>query len=275
MKLIRVFPRRTAATPDDEHVRINVPPTMFDEADEVHVSVTWTWDKPRAEFLAQTWRQVTDNVKIGGPAYDDPGGEFEPGLYLKRGYVMTSRGCPNTCWFCAVPKREGAIREIAVKDGWNVLDSNLLACSRAHIEQVFQMLQRQPARARFTGGLEATKLEPWHVEWLAKLNPEIMYFAYDEPRDWEPLRRAAGMLNEAGLIRPGHNVRCYCLIGWRQDTIEKAEKRLRDIVSLGIMPMAMLFDHGAYRQNDKAQWIHFTRTWANAVMVGSKMREAA
>lgn len=272
MKLIRVFPRKTAATPDDEDVRFD-PPSMFDAADEVHVSVTWTWDKPRAEFLAKTWRAVTDNIKVGGPAYDDEGGEFTPGLYLKKGYVITSRGCPNHCWFCVVPKREGTIRELEVKDGWNLLDSNLLACSREHQEKVFQMLLKYQGKARFTGGLEAARLEPWHVERLQKINPHDLFFAYDTAQDWEPLVSSARMLKDAGIIRPGnHSVRCYVLIGWEKDTIEKAEARLQKVLQLGIMPMAMLFDRGEHRPKDAVKWRRFQREWANPIIVGSKLR---
>ena len=72
MKIIRVFPRRTAATPDDEDVRIASPPGLFDQADEVHISVTFTWDIQFAELLAKQWEQVAP-IKIGGPAYDDHG----------------------------------------------------------------------------------------------------------------------------------------------------------------------------------------------------------
>jgi hypothetical protein len=32
-------------------------------------------------------------VKVGGPAFSAPGGDFIPGRYMKRGYVITSRGC--------------------------------------------------------------------------------------------------------------------------------------------------------------------------------------
>ena len=39
------------------------------------------------------------------------GGDFVPGRYLAPGYVITSRGCPNRCWFCSVWRREGALRE--------------------------------------------------------------------------------------------------------------------------------------------------------------------
>lgn len=53
-RIIRVFPTKTNATPTDELVRIRETPSFFDEADEVHVSVTFTWDIPIAEWLAET-----------------------------------------------------------------------------------------------------------------------------------------------------------------------------------------------------------------------------
>ena len=36
-RIIRVFPRRTKATPIDELVRVYETPSLFDEADEVHM----------------------------------------------------------------------------------------------------------------------------------------------------------------------------------------------------------------------------------------------
>jgi hypothetical protein len=77
MRLIRVFPRKTKATPTDELAYFG-PPDLFTEADRVHVSVTFTWDKPAAERLADQWRHVAP-VEVGGPAYGDPGGYFMTG----------------------------------------------------------------------------------------------------------------------------------------------------------------------------------------------------
>lgn len=57
-RIIRVFPTKTNATPTDELVRIRETPSFFDEADEVHVSVTFTWDIPIAEWLAKQWEPV-------------------------------------------------------------------------------------------------------------------------------------------------------------------------------------------------------------------------
>jgi len=55
--ILRVFPRKTNASPDDENVRFS-DPGLFDEADEVRVSVTWTEDKERGEMLAESWRKT-------------------------------------------------------------------------------------------------------------------------------------------------------------------------------------------------------------------------
>ena len=263
--IIRVFPRRTNATPDDDMVRVGTVPGMFDEADEVHVSVTFDRDKAAAEELAQQWEAVAP-VKIGGVAYGDPGGEFEPGMYIKRGYTITSRGCPNHCWFCRAWKAEGAIRELEIKDGWNLLDNNILACSIEHQKRVFKMLSRQPERPRFTGGLEAARFTEYHAEWLKRLNPKTAFFAYDTPDDWEPLAAAAKILKDGGLFTAGKALRCYVLIGYREDSIESAEKRLTETMSLGFLPMAMLYE------NQDRTWKRFQRQWANPTIVGGKMK---
>lgn len=126
MPILRVFPRRTNATPLDDYVTFD-PPGLFipEDITEIHVSVTFTYDLEKAHRLADCWSRIAP-VKIGGPAFNLPGGEFTPGLYLKEGYVITSRGCPNHCWFCAVPKREtNGLHELEIKDGWNVLDDNV------------------------------------------------------------------------------------------------------------------------------------------------------
>lgn len=260
-RILRIFPRKTNATPDDEQVRIGQMPGLFDEADEVHISVAFTWDKPWAEFAAEQWRRVAP-VKIGGPAYNEPGGEFIPGMYMKHGYVITSRGCPNRCWFCAVPKREGyKLRELPVKDGWIVTDDNLLACSESHITEVFDMLSRQPHRPQFVGGLEAALLTPEMAVRLKGLKPERMYFAYDTPNDLEPLKQAGKYLLNAGFTKASNVLKCYVLIGYRGDTFEKAQKRIGEAYAAGFMPFAMLYRD--QKGEVVKEWKQFQRQWAN------------
>ena len=145
MRLIRVFPRKTKATPVDDCAYYGEP-DLFAEADAVHISVAFTWDKPRAEALAEDWRHVAP-VTVGGVAYGDPGADFVPGKYIKHGYTFTSRGCPRRCWFCSVWKRDPEPRLLPIQDGWNILDDNLLACPEDHVRAVCHEQHTQAGNA--------------------------------------------------------------------------------------------------------------------------------
>src|SRR6516225_2241719 len=272
MRLIRVFPRRTKATPDDDMVRFG-PPGMFDEADQIHISVTFTYDKPYAEQLAEQWRHVAP-MSIGGVAYGDAGADFVPGKYIKHGYIFTSRGCPRRCWFCSVWKRDPVPRLLPVIDGWNILDDNLLACPRDHVEAVFAMLRRQHRRIEFTGGLEALSLQDYQVELLASLRPRpTMFFAYDPGDEFETLRSAASRLLEAGFTAASHLMRVYVLIGYPKDTFAAAEQRLRQMLAIGFTPMAMLWRPETQSQQKWApeeSWRTFQRRWARPAIIHAR-----
>lgn len=268
-EIIRVFPRKTRATPDDKFVTFGPPGLFVPEAEEVHISVTFTNDIEKAEMLADAWHKMNPYpVRFGGPALNDPGAEFIPGLYLKTGYTITSRGCPNNCWFCFVPKREGDLKELKIKDGFNVLDNNLLACSEKHIRSVFSMLKRQKEKAQFTGGLDARLLQDWHIDLLSDLKPAQMFFAYDDDSDFIPLSIAANKLKEAGFNR--QSMRCYVLIGSPKDTINKAEKRLEKTIELGFFPMAMLYQ--GKKENKLKEWKQLQRLWARPAIIYSKLK---
>jgi hypothetical protein len=263
--MIRVFPRQTKATPTDGDCCFGPPPFWMD-GEDVHISVAFTWDKPRAEWLADQWHGC-GKVLLGGPAYNEPGGAFVPGRYLRPGYVITSRGCPNHCWFCSVWRRESeGVKELPITDGWNVLDDNLLACSPEHIVNVFSMLMKQQRRIEFTGGLEAVRLADWHVNLLAALpRRPAVFFAYDTPDDYEPLRIAARKMLLAGFTKASHNLRCYVLCGYPQDSMARAERRLRQVLTVGITPMAMLWRDETGRTIQ--EWRQFQRSWARPAAI--------
>ena len=267
MRTVRVFPRRTNASPTDELARFDLPTLWEESADAVHVSVTFDCDRIKAERMASEWRHVGP-VTVGGVAYGDPGGEFEPGMYLAHGYTITSRGCPNRCWYCRAWKQEGPLRLLTIKDGWNVLDNNLLACPEDHRAAVDAMLRRQPQPAMLTGGMEAARLTAWDVSHLVSLKPRMMWFAYDQPGDLEPVTAAAKMLSDAGLLR-NNACGCYVLCGYPNDTMPAVDERCTAVAKLGYFPQAMLLDRGIHTADPRA-WRAFARTWANKKIVGSK-----
>lgn len=270
---LRVFPRRTRATPNDALAYYG-PPDLFAQVlnvSAVHVSVTFTWDMRKAETLAKAWERVAP-VQIGGPAVCGAAGNFIPGRYLAPGYVITSRGCPNRCWFCNVWRSQGeGVRELPIVDGWKVQDDNLLACSEKHIRAVFAMLKRQKKRVEFTGGLDVARLRGWHVDLLAELRPRpVIFVAYDTPNDYEPLVASGKQFLEAGFTRQSHRLRCYVLVGYQGDTFSQAEVRLNDAWRAGFLPFAML-----YRDKDghtDAEWRRFQRSWCRPAATCCKLR---
>lgn len=271
-RLIRVFPRKTQASPTDDMAFFGGP-DLFAEADEVHIDVTFTADKPKAEMLAEDWQNVAP-VKIGGVAYGDPGSEFVPGRYIKPGYTFTSRGCPRRCWFCSVWKRDPIPRLLPIQDGWNILDDNLLACPETHVRAVFAMLARQKRRICFTGGLEALALQDYQVSLLADLKPRpACYFAYDPGDPFETLKSAADRLIAAGFSPRSHRLRCYVLIGYPKDTFALAETRLRSMLKIGFTPMAMLWQPetpAAEKHRPKEEWRAYQRQWVRPAIIHRK-----
>lgn len=265
--IARIFPRITRATPIDSLAFYDEPGLFLPDISGVHVSVTFKYDMPRAEMLANAWSRIAP-VSIGGPATMKRGEQFTPGMYLRPGYVITSRGCYNRCWFCDVWRRDGNVRELEIQDGHNLLDDNLLACSDQHIRDVFAMLSRQNEPVELTGGLEARRLKHWHIDLLTSTRIKQIFFAYDTPDDYEPLVVAAKLLREAGLMQ-SHKCRCYLLIGHPNDTFADAEKRLMSTIALNFMPMAMLYrnEKGAVDKD----WARFQRAWARPSIVGRAM----
>ena len=267
MKVARVFPRKTEGSPDDELAFFGPPPIFPVEVDEVHVSVAFTYDMPLAERLAKEWERVAP-VKMGGPAFNKPGGEFVPGMYLNKKYTITSRGCPNNCWFCAVPKREpSGVRELDIKPGHIVQDDNLLATSMDHIRNVFDMLKIQKDPVQLMG-LEAALLDAEKTDLLWHLRPKQLFFAYDRPEEYEPLVEAGKLLRYADFTRS--HMRCYVLIGHKKDTIEKATIRLIDAWKAGFLPCAMLWHNK--RGQTTSEWKSFHRSWMRPAAIRAMMK---
>lgn len=263
--MIRVFPRRTTHSPLDSLAFFGPPPLeqFRPPIQPVRVSCVFTWDRPRAEALAAEWRAYYPDVQVGGPAYDDTGGDFEPGHFLEYGYVITSRGCPNKCDFCFVPKREGGLRSLPIKEGWIVLDNNLLACCDSHIEAVFMMLRYQNRCVKFTGGFESRRITRRVISLLQSVKlPQqnaALFLAYDKPWQDKVVRSAADRLRKAGMCR--RQIGCYVLCGYEGDTPGQAAERCEYALSFGALPFAMIYrdesgnePSGDWRQI-RAHWI--------------------
>jgi len=256
MKILRVFPQRTSHTPDDDMVFIGDPPLYRPDADEVHVSCTFTWDKPTCERLKLAWGQYYPIVKLGGVAYDDPGNGFIPGMYLKRGITFTSRGCNNNCPWCLVPIREGKIRLLPIQEGNIIQDNNVLQCPRNHIDEVFDMLSHQN-QIQFSGGLDSRLITQYIADRLRSLRIKSLFFACDTDNSIQHLRKALKLLS-----LPNDKIRCYVLLKFNPDeTMLHAMMRLIEVYEAGATPFAQLYQPPDRRIEYPHEWKRFARIW--------------
>ena len=271
MGVIRVFPRRTSFTPNDPYVFIGDPPMMRPEADEVHISVTFTWDVVEGWRLRGSWAQYYPTVKIGGPAI--PGafvGDFRPGMYVKPGVTFTSRGCNRRCPWCLVPEREGRLLLLDIQPGSIISDNNLLQAGRDHISTVFDMLRCQGKAATFSGGLDARLVDDWVANELRTVPIREVYLAADTKASLSALRCAVGKL---GSFLKRRQLRCYVLIGFDGETIAGATERLEAVWETGCLPFAQLYQPPEGRIEYSHDWRALQREWDRPAAMFAQHRE--
>lgn len=267
--MIRVFPRRTKWTPEDEKAYVGAPPEWpEDPFEQVMISVTFERDKKEAERILPLWVVGRCDVRIGGPAYGDKGGEFEPGMFIKPGVTITSRGCPRNCPWCFVWGREGhKMRELSIRRGHIIQDNNLLACSKKHVKAVFSMLQTVDLPVKFPGGLDHRLFNEEHAAMIKDINLGEAWFSCDTEETLPGIERCAKLLK--GIDR--RKRRCYVLCGFKGQTLEEAEKRVRRVYSLGMDPFAMFYV-GKGGQKKTKDWACFCRTWTRAAAYRTLMK---
>lgn len=257
MRIIRVFPRRTSMTPTDDLAFVGAPPLLRPDADQVHVSCTFTWDRKEAVRLTDAWAQYYPSVIAGGAAWDASGGEFVPARYVRPGVTVTSRGCNNQCPWCLAWKREGKLREIEIHSGNNVIDNNLLQCSKAHIGKVIDMLRSQHA-IKLSGGLDARLLTESVADTFRSLRIKEMFFACDTKHQLRALESAKRKLDGFTL----EQLRCFVMIAYDGETMSEAEERLEAVWDIGFMPFAQLYQPPDKYIDYPKDWRRLAKNWS-------------
>lgn len=174
--------------PHKRHVKIDA--TSFDR---VFVSNIFEQNAHRVEVKGCA------EVEYGGIGSRDPGKQlpaeieacppyYAPGEQETYGFV--TRGCIRKCWFCKVPKYEGALKaynavESVVRgipgEVVHFMDNNILAYP--HHMEVFQWLIERGIRCEFNQGLDFRLVNDENLATLARLNYEGDYiFAFDDPK---------------------------------------------------------------------------------------------
>ena len=214
--------------------------------DTLYLSIPFTWLLGDAERMAKAHQ---GRVLAGGPAaqlmrneipWAEVGGaiSFDALAYHNPAACFFSRGCPNQCGFCAVPKIEGEWREAwPSRIGPVVCDNNLLAATNRYFGRVIDaLLQCGFPCVDFNQGLDASQFSVWHADQLARLPSVKVRFAFDRAAQETRVADAITTARTAGL----RGISVYALIGFR-DTSDDALYRLEKIVEWKAMPCPMRY----------------------------------
>ena len=131
------------------------------------------------------------------------------------GYL--TRGCPNKCRWCVVPKKEGGIRPYRAwqdlvrrdTDKLVLMDNNILACDYG-IEQLAGLIG-SGYRIDLNQGMDARLVTSEVADILARLKwINYLRFSCDQESQIEPVLRTCALLKERG-IKP-YRVFVYLLV---------------------------------------------------------------
>lgn len=159
-----------------------------------------------------------DKVIRGGTGYDiyshlpeeidraKPDYSIYPHIPQDTAYGFLTRGCPNKCPWCVVPRKEGKIRpymdveEICV-DGRNkavLMDNNILAAGDYALEQLRKII-RLGIRVDFNQALDARLVNDENAALLAQVKwINYIRFGCDTPAQVKECERAMELINSYG-----------------------------------------------------------------------------
>jgi hypothetical protein len=179
-------------------------------------------------------------------------------------YGFLTRGCPNKCSFCVVPKKEGALRKnadieefLAGRKKAILLDNNVLASDwgLAQIEKIIKLKIKidfnQGLDARVIAGDEEIAKLLAHVKWEPYLR-----MACDHKSQIEPITKATELLRKHGCTPSNYFV--YALV----KDVDEANERVEYLRTLNLLPFAQPLrsidenNEISQRQRDFARWVN-------------------
>lgn len=153
---------------------------------------------------------------------------------------FTTRGCPNTCPWCIVHRKEGNIRAHADVEEFCrhrhvvLMDNNVLAHDHG-IAQIEKMI-RLNLRVDFNQGLDARLIDDLVARRLAALSWfKPLRLACDQKGQMPIVEKAVRLLRAAGA-KPKEYF-CYVLV----TDVEDAHERVMFLRSFGVAPFAQTY----------------------------------
>lgn len=183
-----------------------------------------------------------DRIVRGGTGYDftsklpddidrlQPDYSIYPNIPADTAYGFLTRGCPNHCPWCVVPRKEGHIKpymdcdEIAIEGRTKLvlMDNNILAAGNYAVQQLKKIIKRG-YRVDFNQALDARLVTDEYAKILANIKwiERRIRFGCDTKGQIEDCERAINMINSYGY-RGEYFL--YTMIGGRSDLQDSFER---------------------------------------------------
>ena len=235
---------------------------LLDHPDICYASKIFTFtDEP--EYLPEC------NTYKGGPGYDleskMPFEQYDKimpdySLYPNYEYAIGrfTRGCPNKCPWCVVPKMDGAnLKHVAdLKDFWNgqkivrLLDDNIMADSDEFVNDCKQL--HDAGVKVIWEALDVRYVNNDTAKALGSLKfAKPIHFAWDGPAQDRFIHSSIETLKRNG-IKPWR-LMFYVLVGYNTSP-EYDMYRIQTLYDLGVDPFVMPFDKTNPYQKHLARW---------------------
>lgn len=183
-----------------------------------------------------------DEIIKGGTGYDiksklpdeidrlQPDYSIYPHIPNDTAYGFLTRGCPNKCPWCVVPRKEGVIRpymdvdDIAIEGRRKIvlMDNNILAAGDYAVQQLQKIIERG-YKVDFNQALDARLVTDEFARLLAKIHwiNRRIRFGCDTHKQIEDCERAISLINSYGY-RGEYFL--YTMIGGKSDFKESFER---------------------------------------------------
>ena len=263
------------------------------------------WATPMYHFdiiyMAKVFNFSPDNLYIydadkivkGGTGYNieshlpeeidrtQPDYSIYPNVPSDTAYGFLTRGCPNHCRWCVVPRKEGMIRpymdidEIATKTRHNIvlMDNNILAAGDYAKTQLTKIIERG-YHIDFNQAMDARLVTEEYAELLAKVKwiKSRIRFGCDTQTQIPAVERAMEMINGYGykgeyflytMLNADFRESFARVNYWRRRNLEIRKEHKRNIM----YPYAQPYRDPTNSHAQPPQWQKDMANWVNKKMI--------
>lgn len=246
--------------------------TPFEYYDIVYMSKIFSFTEDYNQVIANAM-----HIEKGGTGYDIhsklssemefvvPDYSIYPSIDNKTAYGFLTRGCPNKCKWCVVPRKEGNIHpymdvdDVAVDGRTNLIlmDNNVLACDYG-LEQIQKIIDRK-YRVDFNQAIDARLITSDIAMLLSKVRwLNVIRLGCDTPKQIQECERAMDMIN--GFRGKPAQYLMYTMIG--KDINEAYERLSHFRFHKGVKVVAQPFRDIDNPRQIIPQWQRDMARWA-------------